>query len=133
MKLLIDTQCWLWMVGDPDRLSRRARAIVSSDEHELFLSSASSWEIAIKHGLGKLTLPAPPVEFVPTRMQITRVLPLVVTHAHALRVAELPRHHRDPFDRLLVAQAQIESLSLLTADRQLRPYDVSIVWATGRR
>jgi PIN domain nuclease of toxin-antitoxin system len=61
------------------------------------------------------------------------VLPLVVTHAHALRVAELPPHHRDPVDRLLVAQAQIESLSLLTADRQLRPYDVTIVWATTRR
>jgi PIN domain nuclease of toxin-antitoxin system len=131
--VLLDTQCWLWMVADPDRLSRSARGIVASDEHELFLSSASSWEIAIKHGLGKLTLPAPPPEFVPTRMRLTRVLPLPVTHAHACGVTELPWHHRDPFDRLLVAQARIESLSLLTADRQLRPYDVPIVWATGRR
>ena len=133
MKLLVDTQCWLWMVADPGRLSRSARAIVASDRHELFLSSVSSWEIAIKHGLGKLTLPAPPQEFVPTRMQLTRVLPLTVTHTHALRVAELPWHHRDPFDRLLIAQARTESLSLFTADRQLRPYDVPIVWATGRR
>ena len=132
MRILVDTECWLWMVADPERLSRRARAIVSADEHELFLSSASSWEISIKYGLGKLTLPAPPQEFVPTRMQLTRMLPLVVTHAHALRVAELPWHHCDPFDRLLVAQAQTESLSLLTADRQLRPYDVPMVWATRR-
>jgi PIN domain nuclease of toxin-antitoxin system len=65
-------------------------------------------------------------------MQATGVLPLVVTHAHALRVAELPDHHRDPFDRLLVAQALTESLSILTADRQLRRYHVPVVWATGR-
>jgi PIN domain nuclease of toxin-antitoxin system len=133
VRLLVDTQCWLWMVADPDRLSRSARALISSEKHELFLSAVSSWEISIKHGLGKLALPAPPREFVPTRMQVTRVLPLAVTHEHALRVADLPWHHRDPFDRLLVAQAQAESLSLLTADRQLRPYDVSIVWAAGRR
>ncbi len=120
------------MVAEPERFSRRARAIVSSDRHELLLSSVSSWEIAIKHGLGKLDLPAPPVEFVPTRMQTTGVLPLVVTHTHALRVSELPGHHRDPFDRLLIAQALTESLSILTADRQFRRYDVPLVWASGR-
>lgn len=133
MSLLLDTQCWLWMVADPERLSPKARALVSSDEHELFLSSASSWEIAIKCGLGKLELPAPPAEFVPTRMRLTGVSPLVVTHAHALAVGELPWHHRDPFDRLLVAQAKAESLSLMTADRRLGAYDVPIVWATRAR
>ena len=132
MRILVDTQCWLWMVAAPERLAPRVRALVSSDRHELFLSSVSSWEIAIKHRLGKLDLPAPPAEFVPTRMQATGLLPLVVTHAHALRVAELPDHHRDPFDRLLVAQALTESLSILTADRHLRRYGVPIVWAGGR-
>ena len=131
MRLLIDTQCWLWMVSDPERLSRRARAIVASDRHDLLLSAVSSWEIAIKHSLGKLDLPAPPAEFVPTRMQATGVLPLIVTHSHALRVAALPEHHRDPFDRLLIAQALEESLSILTADKQFRRYDVPIVWATA--
>ena len=132
MRVLVDTQVWLWMVADPDRLSRAARALVTSDDHELFLSAASAWEISIKYGLGKLTLPAPPAEFVPTRMQATRVLPLAVTHVHAARVAELPLHHRDPFDRLLVAQAQAESLTLLTADAQLRPYGIAITWAAVR-
>ena len=131
MRLLVDTQCWLWMVSDPERLSRRARAVVASDRHDLLLSAVSSWEIAIKHTLGKLDLPAPPSEFVPTRMQVTGVLPLIVTHSHALRVATLPEHHRDPFDRLLIAQALEESLSILTADRQFRRYDVPIVWATA--
>ena len=131
MRLLVDTQCWLWMVADPERLSRRARSLVSSDKHELYLSAVSSWELAIKHRLGKLDLPAPPAEFVPTRMQTTGVLPLVVTHAHALQVADLPDYHRDPFDRLLIAQALAESLSILTADRQFRRYDVPIVWATA--
>ena len=121
------------MVADPDRLSRAARILVTSDDHELFLSAASAWEISIKYGLGKLTLPAPPGEFVPTRMQATQMLPLAVTHAHAARVADLPPHHRDPFDRLLIAQAQAESLTLLTGDAQLRPYDVAITWATARR
>ena len=129
MRILLDTQCWLWMVAEPERLSRRARAMVASDRHELYLSSVSSWEIAIKHGLGKLDLPAPPAEFVPTRMRATGVLPLVVTHAHALRVSELPGHHRDPFDRLLIAQALEESLSVLTADRHFRRYGVPVVAA----
>ena len=132
LRILVDTQCWLWMVADPDRLSRAARALIASEEHELLLSAASAWEISTKYALGKSTLPAPPVEFVPTRMQATRMLPLAVTHAHATRVTELPPHHRDPVDRLLVAQAQAESLTLLTADAQLRPYDVGIRWATAR-
>ena len=132
MRILVDTECWLWMVADPERLSRRARAIVSADEHELFLSSASSWEISIKYGLGKLTLPAPPQEFVPTRMQLTRMLPLVVTHAHALRVAELPWHHCDPFDRLLVAQAQLGGMTIVTRDENISKYDVPVLAAGDR-
>jgi PIN domain nuclease of toxin-antitoxin system len=128
VKLLLDTQCWLWMVADPDRLSRRARTLVSSTSNELFLSSASAWEIAIKHGLGKLELPSPPSEFVPARMRETGVLPLVIRHAHALRVAELPSHHRDPFDRLLIAQALEEDLSVASADPIFGRYEVRRVW-----
>ncbi len=131
MKLLLDTQAWLWMVSAPERLSRRARRLVSSRQHELWLSSISAWEIVVKHGLGKLDLPSPPEEYVPSRMRETGVLPLAVNHAHALRVAGLPLHHRDPFDRLLIAQALCEGLSFLTADRQLGRYDVPIVHAGG--
>lgn len=130
MKLLVDTQCWLWMLSDPDRLSRRARRLIGMPGRKLYLSAASAWEIAIKHGLGKLELPADPVEYVMSRLERSGMIPLPIKHLHALGVARLPPHHRDPFDRLLVAQAQVEELTLLTSDRQLESYDVRIEWAS---
>jgi PIN domain nuclease of toxin-antitoxin system len=126
MRLLLDTQVWLWMVVAPDRLSAAARRLVSSEENELVLSAASAWEIAIKHALGKLTLPGDPAALVPEWMARTGVTPLPVLHRHALRVASLPPHHHDPFDRLLVAQAQTEQLTVLTADRQLERYEANV-------
>lgn len=129
MRILLDTQCWLWMQAAPERFSSSARRLVESHDHELLLSAASSWEIAIKHALGKLPLPEAPSRYVPSRMRTSGVAGLAIEHSHALRVAELPGHHRDPFDRLLVAQAQIENLVLLTADRQLEPYDAELRWA----
>jgi len=130
MKILLDTQCWLWMQASPDRFSPRVLELVKSPDNDLFLSAVSSWEIAIKYALGKLPLPAPPAEYVPPRMASSGVRALPVSHAHALQVAILPPHHRDPFDRLLVAQAQLERLPLLTSDRQLAAYDLEILWAT---
>lgn len=129
MRLLLDTQCWLWMAATPDRLSARARALVDTTEHELLLSAASAWEIAIKHALGKLTLPEPPERYVPSRSAALRTVALAIEHAHALRVATLPPHHRDPFDRLLVAQAQIEDVPILTADPVFAQYDVPVIGA----
>jgi len=129
VKLLLDTQAWLWMVADPDRLSRRARRLVQRADSELFLSAATAWEIAIKWNLGKLTLPADPVEYVRTRIEQTGVRALPIRHDHATQVARLPPHHRDPFDRLLIAQAMVEDLTLLTGDRQIEPYDIRIEWA----
>ncbi len=129
MRLLLDTQPWLWMQVAPERFSDHALGLVQDPLTDLVFSAASSWEIAIKYGLGRLPLPAPPAEFVPERIESSGVIPLPVEHAHALLVGELPRHHRDPFDRLLVAQAQLEDLTLLTADRQFGSYDVEVVWA----
>lgn len=129
MRLLVDTQAWLWMLADPDRLSRRARRIIGRSDVELYLSAASAWEIAIKWGLGKLTLPVDPAEYVASRIERSGVIPMPIKHAHAVHVARLPSHHRDPFDRLLVAQAAIEDLVILTGDRQLEPYGVKIEWA----
>ena len=129
MRILLDTQCWLWMLSAPERLSPRARALVSGSRHDLLLSAVSAWEIAIKHTFGKLDLPADPVEYVTSRMAASAVLPLAVTHAHALQVARLPMYHRDPFDRLLIAQAQLEDLSVLTTDRQLAAYGISVIEA----
>lgn len=126
MKLLLDTQTWLWMQVSPERLNTDALTLVSQVEQELLLSAASSWEIAVKYALGKLALPVPPLEYVPDRMRSSGVGGLAVTHTHALAAGALPPHHRDPFDRLLVAQAQLEDLTILTADRMLERYGVSV-------
>lgn len=129
MSYLLDTHVWLWMLAVPERLTKEARELVESPESRLFLSAASSWEISIKWSLGKLTLPEPPATYVPSRMQSTGVEGLAVEHAHALQVASLPTHHRDPFDRLLVAQAVLAGCTILTADSQLEAYDVEILKA----
>lgn len=127
MRILLDTQCWLWMAAQPAKLSREARSLVESTEHELLFSAASAWEIAIKHALGKLLLPELPVRYVPTRMEILRTSPLPIEHHHVLRVAVLPPHHRDPFDRVIVAQAQIENVPILTSDPVFEEYEVTVI------
>ena len=131
MRVLLDTRVWLWMQAAPHRLGPQAAALVSDTGNDLLLSAASSWEIAIKHALGKLRLPVPPREYVPSRMQASGTGALPITHAHALHVAALPPHHRDPFDRMLVAQASVESIPILTADAQIGRYDVETI-AAGR-
>jgi len=126
VKFLVDTHCWLWLQASPERLLSDVLALLENPLNDLLLSAASSWEIAIKYGLGKLPLPEPPSRYVPRRMAMSGTRGLAVEHAHTLRVAELPLHHRDPFDRLLVAQAQIEKLILVTVDRQFEKDDVAI-------
>lgn len=110
MRILLDTHVWLWMLTTPERFSDEARSEIEDASNELLLSAASSWEIAIKVSLGRLDLPEPPGRYVPSRIQSTGVHPLPVEHGHALLTAELPHHHRDPFDRLLVAQAMAEGV-----------------------
>ena len=95
---------------------------------EVFLSAVSSCEIAIKAGAGKLHIPEPPNSYVPRRMTEQGLRPLPISHQHALAIFGLPPHHRDPFDRLLVAQAQIENLVLITADAMLERYPIEILW-----
>jgi PIN domain nuclease of toxin-antitoxin system len=126
VRFLIDTHCWLWLQASPERLSPDVVSSLESPANDLILSAASSWEIAIKYALGRLPLPEPPSRYVPSRMAASGTRGLAVEHAHTLRVAELPAHHRDPFDRLLVAQAQVERLILVTVDRQFEPYDVEV-------
>ena len=129
MRILLDTQCWLWIQVSPDRFSAEALRIVQDPGNDLLLSAASSWEIAIKYALGKLPLPEPPGTYVPGRMRTSGTTSLPVEHSHALHVAELPGHHRDPFDRLLISQAHLERLVVLTADPQFDAYDVELRWA----
>jgi PIN domain nuclease of toxin-antitoxin system len=130
MKVLVDTQSWLWMQTSPERLNEDALTLVNDPTTDLLLSAASSWEIAIKYGLGKLPLPSAPAEYVPDRMRSSGVTALPVTHSHALHMAQLPPHHRDPFDRLLVAQAQLDNLTILTSDTIFKHYDVRVCWST---
>ena len=122
MRFLLDTHCWLWMQVSPERISDQVLDQLADSESALYLSSASSWEIAIKWALGKLPLPQAPEEYVPRCLERQGVVGLPIQHRHALHTASLPPHHRDPFDRLLVAQAQLERLTLVTADEQLAAY-----------
>jgi PIN domain nuclease of toxin-antitoxin system len=115
------------MQAEPDRFRSETRKLLLDPGNELYLSAASSWEIAIKYALGKLPLPEPPATYVPSRMQSSGVMGLAIEHAHALHVDGLPTHHRDPFDRLLIAQAQLEAMSILSADRALALYPVTIL------
>ena len=116
------------MITEPERFRTETASLLENSTNDLLLSAASSWEIAIKHSLEKLTLPAPPEIYVPEQIAKTGVTPLPVEHSHALRVASLPSHHRDPFDRLLIAQAELERATLLTADRQFAPYGIPVEW-----
>jgi PIN domain nuclease of toxin-antitoxin system len=115
------------MQAEPARFREETRRMLLDRRNTLFLSSASSWEIAIKYALGKLPLPVPPAEYVPSRMRRSGTTALPIEHAHALHVANLPAHHRDPFDRLLVAQADLESLPILTADSALAAYSIEVL------
>ena len=117
------------MQVSPERFRAATLDVLQNPDHELLLSAASSWEIAVKYALGKLPLPEPPAVYVPRRMRTSGVVGLPVEHVHALHVATLPPHHRDPFDRLLVAQAQVEAIPLLTADPRLAEYDVETISA----
>ena len=129
MRILLDTSAWLWMVGASERLGGHARTHLEDPDNELLLSAASSWEIAIKHGIGKLSLPDDPGRYVPARMAATGVTPLRVTYEHALAVAALPHHHSDPFDRLLIAQAAAERVPVMTDDGAFAAYDVDTIAA----
>ncbi len=127
MRILLDTHCWIWWLAEPERLSASALDLIRDAGNTILLSAASSWEIAVKYAIGKLPLPEAPEEFVPKRLARDSITGLAVEHVHALRVATLPLHHRDPFDRLLVAQSQVEEAPLLTADPAFAAYDVEVI------
>jgi PIN domain nuclease of toxin-antitoxin system len=118
----------LWWLRDDSRLSRRARTILGDGANELLWSIASSWEIAVKLGVGKLELGRPLHRLFADLVTDQGVVVLPISHEHCTRLAELPLHHRDPFDRMLVAQAQEQGVPILTADPKLAAYEVEIVW-----
>ena len=128
MRLLLDTVAFIWLAEGHVNLSGLARRSIADPANEVYLSTASAWEISIKHGLGRLYLRVPPEEYVPEQRRLHRVGPLPISEASALEVGKLPNLHRDPFDRLIVSQAIVEGLEIVTPDRLIKMYPVSVVW-----
>jgi PIN domain nuclease of toxin-antitoxin system len=126
--MIVDTHAFLWWAEDSPRLSKKARAVFADGRTQLLWSVASTWELAIKVGIGRLRLPEPVLEYVMSRMTRYGIDSLSLEHAHAARVAELPHRHGDPFDRLLIAQALVEGVPVLTADTRFREYGVEVIW-----
>ena len=128
MRLLLDTAVFIWLVEGDARLSGLAQELIVEPSNEVYLSAASAWEIAIKYGIGRLILRVPPDEYVTAQRRLHRVESMPVGEEAALQVHKLPDHHRDPFDRIIVAQAIIEGLVVVTPDRQIRQYPVRVEW-----
>ena len=128
MNYLLDTGVWIWSLDSVERLNKKARELLADGTQDLYFSAASSWEISIKMNIGKLKLPESPMTYVPKRLAAQSIKPLPVSHKHALAVYDLPMHHADPFDRLLIAQARAEGMMLLTGDPAFRPYKVDLFW-----
>lgn len=128
MNLLIDTQAFLWWVEDDKRLTKRARTVIGSARNTCFVSIASAWELAIKASIGKLKLRIPVGRYVDDHIANNRFDLLPIALSHVVRVERLPLHHGDPFDRLLIAQALEEELTIVTADAHFESYAVKTVW-----
>jgi PIN domain nuclease of toxin-antitoxin system len=128
MNLLLDTHVFIWMMTDDSRISPTAKAALADLGNDLWLSAASVWELSIKSAIGKLVFADPLPVFVSEGLIKARASELPVSIRHALQVATMPLHHNDPFDRLLAAQAKVESMALVTVDAKLVPYGVPIVW-----
>lgn len=128
MRVLLDTHVFLWWITGDSRLSARAYEVIKETKNEIYLSAASGWEMAIKAGLGKLRLQGEPISFITEQLVINGFESLPVQLNHSLFVYSLPEHHRDPFDRLLVAQAKLENLLLVTADNKIGEYEVEVLW-----
>ena len=128
MKILLDTHAFLWMITGAEDLSKTARKIVLNSENTLFLSMASVWEMAIKSSLGKLTLRQPLKQFIPEQLQMSGISLLNIAFQHIAKVALLPLHHRDPFDRLLIAQSLVDKINILSSDKVFDAYKLKRLW-----
>jgi PIN domain nuclease of toxin-antitoxin system len=128
MKLLLDTHTFIWWDSELDKLSSRVLALCQDQTNILLLSVASVWEMQIKLQLGKMKLALPLAEVIESQRQTNNIDLLPVTLAHVLALQNLPVHHKDPFDRLLVAQANVEGATLLSSDRVFAKYPVKLIW-----
>lgn len=128
MRLLLDTHTFIWAATLNDRLSSKARDLLLDSDHELFLSTASIWEMAIKTSIGKLILQQPLEQIINEQVQLNGMQILNIESAHVLAVASLLWHHRDPFDRLLVCQSKLEKLTILGRDNVMDAYGIERIW-----
>jgi len=128
MKLLLDTHTFLWWITDDAQISVKALELMGDSQNDLYWSAASTWEVALKYALGRLPLPDAPAAFLPAELGKNRIESLPIVDTHAFQAGLLPRHHRDPFDRMLVAQAQVETLGLISNDPKIHRYNVNVYW-----
>ena len=128
MRVLLDTATFLWAASDAPEFTENAREIFADPENDIYLSSVSAWEIAVKYALGKLPLPEPPGRFVPLQGKQHGIDPLPLDEEAALHLSRLPLLHKDPFDRMLVCQAVVNHLVILTPDELIHQYPVRTIW-----
>lgn len=128
MKTLLDTHVFLWWIMADPKLPPYVGKVISDADNELFFSAASCWEIAIKAQLGRLKLPSSPGIFISEQLAMNAIQVLPIQAHHALHTFNLPHHHRDPFDRMIIAQAQLEEISVLTSDPLFAKYKVKTIW-----
>ncbi len=128
MKVLLDTHTFLWWVADDPQISVTAKNIIANPDNDIYLSVVSAWEIIIKVGTGKLSLSEPPEIYIPTRIASNQFEVLPVQISHILEINSLPSLHKDPFDRLLIAQSLVENFPLITVDSAIAQYPVQTIW-----
>jgi PIN domain nuclease of toxin-antitoxin system len=124
MNLLLDTHVFLWWCDQNPQLSTEATQAIADPDNTIFFSLASAWEIAIKQALGRVKTPEP----LENAVQKNRFSPLGISFEHARVAGSLPRHHRDPFDRMLIAQAKVDRLTFVTHDSSMQPYEIDLLW-----
>jgi PIN domain nuclease of toxin-antitoxin system len=128
MNALLDTHTFLWWVADAPQLSKTVKDFISNPDNKIFFSAASAWEIIIKVGTSKLTLPEESDIYITSRLTSNRFQILSVDLSHTLQIAKLPDLHRDPFDRIIIAQSQVTGMPILTIDRLIIQYPVDVIW-----
>ena len=128
MRALLDTHTFLWWVTNQPQLSETVSSILRDRQNQIFFSAASGWEIAIKAQLGKLEIPSQPEDFIASQLELNSFQVLPIELKHALHIYHLPIHHKDPFDRILIAQCLVDNLTIASCDAQIIRYPVQQIW-----
>ena len=128
MRYLLDTHAFLWFVLDDQRISKKAKSIIEDSKNTIYFSAASAWEIAIKTELARLEIKGDFETFIIEQLSINNFVPLSITISHSLYTKRLPQVHKNPFDRIMIAQSKLEDLPIISMDKEIRKYKVTMVW-----